>query len=45
LDGFKYSYGFGGRLKLNKKESLNLRADLGITESGTGLYLTMNEAF
>ena len=45
LVGFKYSYGVGARLKLNKEESLNLRADIGITESGSGFYLTMNEAF
>ena len=45
LVGFKYSYGVGARLKLNKEESLNLRADFGITEIGSGFYLTMHEAF
>lgn len=45
LDSYKYSYGLGARLKLSKEESLNLRADFGITELGSGFYLTMHEAF
>lgn len=40
----KYSSGLGIRYKLNDKEKLNIRFDFGISDSGTGLYLTMKEA-
>lgn len=45
LDGFKYNYGYGIRYKINKKENINLRLDMGLTEEGHGLYIVFAESF
>jgi hypothetical protein len=45
LTSFKYNYGAGIRYKLNKKENVNLRVDLGFNEEGYGLYVVFAEAF
>ncbi|MFQ6046932.1 MAG: BamA/TamA family outer membrane protein [Gemmatimonadales bacterium] len=42
---FWTSGGVGLRFLLSPEEGLNLRADFGIGQSSTGLYLTMAEAF
>lgn len=42
---FKYNYGAGIRYKLNKKENINLRLDMGFTKEGYGLYIVFAEAF
>ena len=42
---FKYDYGFGLRYKINKKENINLRLDMGFTKEGHGLYIVFAEAF
>ena len=41
----EYSYGAGLRYVFNKKEGINLRADLGFGENTTGLYISVEEAF
>ena len=45
LNAFKYAYGYGLRYKLNKKENINLRLDMGFTNEGHGLYIVFAEAF
>jgi outer membrane protein assembly factor BamA len=43
---FKYSYGGGLRVALNKTEKLNLRLDYGLAKGGSnGFYLQLGEAF
>lgn len=42
---FRYNYGMGLRYKLNKKENINLRLDIGFTKEGYGLYIVFAEAF
>ena len=42
---FKYAGGFGLRYKINKKENINLRLDMGYTKEGHGLYIVLAEAF
>ncbi len=42
---FKYSYGAGIRYMLNKQEKLNIRLDIGFVKGGSGLYITLAEAF
>ena len=44
LDGFKYTGGFGFRIRLND-EGLNLRLDYGFAENSTRFYFLVNEAF
>lgn len=39
------AYGFGLRFVFDPKEKINLRADIGITPEGTGIYFSMDEAF
>ena len=41
----KYSYGFGLRYLFDKKENVNLRADIGFTPISTGIYFAVEEAF
>lgn len=41
----KYSYGFGVRFVLDKVEKLNVRMDVGIGKSSSGLYFAIEEAF
>lgn len=45
LGEFEYSYGVGLRCIFNKKEGINLRADLGFGENTNGLYISVEEAF
>lgn len=46
LDHFKYSYGGGLRVALNRAEKLNLRLDYGLAKGGSnGFYLQLGEAF
>jgi hypothetical protein len=46
LQHFKYSYGGGLRVALNKTEKLNLRLDYGLAKGGSnGFYLQLGEAF
>jgi outer membrane protein assembly factor BamA len=45
LDAFHASGGAGVRFLLSPGEGLNLRADLGFGENGSGFYLSMGEAF
>jgi hypothetical protein len=46
INDFKYSFGGGLRIALNKSERLNLRIDYGSTKDGTnGLYFQIGEAF
>jgi outer membrane protein assembly factor BamA len=46
LQHFKYSYGGGLRVALNRTEKLNLRLDYGIAKGGSnGFYLQLGEAF
>lgn len=40
-----YNYGFGLRIKINKKENTNLRIDYGFTKDSQGLYVVFAEAF
>ena len=40
-----YNYGFGLRIRVNKKENTNLRLDYGITRDSHGIYLIFAEAF
>jgi len=43
---FKYSYGAGVRVALNRNERLNLRLDYGLAKGGSnGFYLQLGEAF
>jgi len=42
---FKYSYGGGVRIALNKAEKLNLRLDYGLGQHSQGFYLQLGEAF
>ncbi|MBY0347650.1 MAG: outer membrane protein assembly factor [Hydrotalea flava] len=46
LNGLKYAYGAGLRIRLTKKEKLNLRLDYGIGQGNNqGFYLQLGEAF
>ena len=46
LQHFKYSYGGGLRVALNRSEKLNLRLDYGLAKGGSnGFYLQLGEAF
>ena len=46
LEHFKYSYGGGLRIALNRNEKLNLRLDYGLAKNGSnGFYLQLGEAF
>lgn len=46
LRHFKYSYGGGLRVGLNRMEKLNLRLDYGLAKGGSnGFYLQLGEAF
>ncbi|MGD9489879.1 MAG: BamA/TamA family outer membrane protein [Calditrichaceae bacterium] len=45
LNDYKYSLGSGLRYRINKNEKLNIRLDLGMTKEGSGLYITLGEAF
>jgi hypothetical protein len=42
---YKTSYGGGLRYILNKKEGVRLRVDYGLSNEGSNLYFTINEAF
>jgi len=42
----KYSYGLGLRFQFNKKQKVNLRADIGFGNDGNrGIYFGIEEAF
>jgi outer membrane protein assembly factor BamA len=50
LDGFdlgdlRWSGGGGLRFRFNQAEKVNLRADIGFAEGGTGIYFGLEEAF
>lgn len=45
LSGFHYAFGAGLRIKVQQKENLNLRVDLGVAEGKTGVYVILKEAF
>ena len=46
LDGFKVSYGFGLRVKMDSKHNTNLRLDFGFGQDGVnGTYISFAEAF
>jgi len=45
VNDIKYSYGMGLRIKLIKKEDLNLRIDYGITPISGNFYISIAEAF
>ncbi len=45
LDNPKYAAGAGLRFDMNPKDTSNLRIDYGIGRHGSGLYLTIGEAF
>ncbi|MDE3124019.1 MAG: BamA/TamA family outer membrane protein [Bacteroidota bacterium] len=46
LNGLKYAYGAGLRIRLTKKDKLNLRLDYGIGQGNNqGFYLQLGEAF
>ena len=45
INDIKYSYGMGLRIKLVKKELLNLRIDYGITPISRNFYVSIAEAF
>ena len=46
LGSFKYSYGGGLRIAVDKKEKLNIRIDYGLAGKGNnGLYFQLGEAF
>ncbi len=45
LDNPKYSAGAGFRFNLNPADTTNLRIDYGIGKHGSGLYITLGEAF
>lgn len=44
-DGIHASGGFGLRVLVSRAEGLNLRADIGTAETGSGFYLGIGEAF
>jgi outer membrane protein assembly factor BamA len=46
FNNMKYSYGFGLRFLFNKKQKVNLRADIGFGNDGNrGIYFGIEEAF
>lgn len=45
FDTPEWSLGAGGRVLLNTDEKLNLRADLGVSREGYGIYIGIGEAF
>ncbi len=45
FDGLKYTYGLGLRFVFDEAEKVNLRADIGFSKSGNGVYFAMEEAF
>lgn len=45
IKNFRPSYGIGLRFMLDKEENLNLRADWGIGDEKSNLYLNLSEAF
>ncbi|MEM9916646.1 MAG: BamA/TamA family outer membrane protein [Bacteroidota bacterium] len=46
INDWHYSYGAGLRIRINKKDKVHIRFDIGIDEKGTFLpYVTFNEAF
>lgn len=45
LDQIHWAVGGGARLLFFQKEDVYLRADLGVTREGTGLYFSLGEAF
>lgn len=44
LNNVKYSFGTGLRFRFNEEEKLNIRLDIGFTQSGSGFYVTIAEA-
>lgn len=44
-DEFKYNFGTGLRYKINKKDNVNIRFDVGFTNEGHGFYVVFAEAF
>ncbi len=45
LNGFHSAVGFGLRYKFNRSENLNIRLDVGFSDSAPAFYLTFAEAF
>jgi hypothetical protein len=45
LDAFAPGYGFGLRIKMNKKDRTNICVDYGIGKGSTGLYFNIQETF
>ncbi len=45
LEDFRPNYGIGLRFMLDKEENLNLRADWGIGDEKSNVYLNLSEAF
>ncbi len=45
LGNMKISYGAGLRIMIDKKENIQLRIDYGIGDEGSGLYISIFEAF
>ena len=45
MKNLKYSYGLGFRFLFNRRDEVNLRADIGFGEDTSGLYFGLEEAF
>ncbi len=45
VEGLHPNYGLGLRLKINKKDNINIRVDYGIGAKSTGIYINILEAF
>ncbi|MEM1325295.1 MAG: BamA/TamA family outer membrane protein [Bacteroidota bacterium] len=45
IQNYRWNAGAGLRFLINKKEGVNVRADLGFGEGATNFYLTIGEAF
>ena len=45
LTKLKYSYGVGGRFRIDPKEKLDVRVDLGFGKNTSGIYFGIEQAF
>jgi len=45
FENIKPTYGLGFRVKINKKENVNIRADFGLGKDTNAFYLNITESF